>query len=383
MRQLDRGSSTRDGNCNCVDSLADCWRRTRASGSAVPGRRTRTGAASSTGCSAPSAASTTPALNLAIALRQRAAAAGPGRLRSDGRLSRCPAEALPIPGRGPARRREPICKRRGVPLGGPARPARRGRPGGRRTSARRARRRRREPGANRPSRGAAPWPRHLTVPFYLVDADVVVPTSLFPREEYAARTIRPKIHRVWDEYLKPLPNPSARVDWSGPRPAGEADRPRGALEPGSRSAESPRSPAIAGAPARPCAGCGGSCASGCRRYATERNEPTPYVTSELSAHLHFGQISPLTIALAVAEQRRPAGVHRRLPGRADRPPRAGDQLRGAQSRLRPLAGCPEWGAQDPGRARRRPAAGPLLGSAARGRRDARPALERRAEGDGR
>ncbi len=35
------------------------------------------------------------------------------------------------------------------------------------------------------------------------------------------------------------------------------------------------------------------------RYATERNQPTPYVTSELSAHLHFGHISPLTIALAV------------------------------------------------------------------------------------
>ena len=35
------------------------------------------------------------------------------------------------------------------------------------------------------------------------------------------------------------------------------------------------------------------------RYATERNEPVPYMTSELSAHLHFGQIGPLTIALAV------------------------------------------------------------------------------------
>ncbi len=29
------------------------------------------------------------------------------------------------------------------------------------------------------------------------------------------------------------------------------------------------------------------------RYATERNQPTPYITSELSAHLHFGQISPI------------------------------------------------------------------------------------------
>ena len=32
-------------------------------------------------------------------------------------------------------------------------------------------------------------------------------------------------------------------------------------------------------------------------YARARNEPTPYSTTELSAHLHFGQISPLTMAL--------------------------------------------------------------------------------------
>ena len=32
-------------------------------------------------------------------------------------------------------------------------------------------------------------------------------------------------------------------------------------------------------------------------YAGDRNEPTPYATTELSAHLHFGHISPLTIAL--------------------------------------------------------------------------------------
>ncbi len=33
------------------------------------------------------------------------------------------------------------------------------------------------------------------------------------------------------------------------------------------------------------------------RYARDRNEPIPYSTTELSAHLHFGHISPLTIAL--------------------------------------------------------------------------------------
>ena len=51
----------------------------------------------------------------------------------------------------------------------------------------------------------------LTIPFVCVDSDVVVPTSLFPKEEYAARTIRPKIGRVIASYLKPSTNPSARA----------------------------------------------------------------------------------------------------------------------------------------------------------------------------
>ncbi|MHC5538060.1 deoxyribodipyrimidine photo-lyase [Singulisphaera rosea] len=63
----------------------------------------------------------------------------------------------------------------------------------------------------------------IAVPFRVVDADVVVPTSLLPKEEYAARTLRPKIHRLWDEFLKPLPNPKAKVEWtSSALPKGEA-----------------------------------------------------------------------------------------------------------------------------------------------------------------
>ena len=61
----------------------------------------------------------------------------------------------------------------------------------------------------------------LEVPFHVVDADVVVPTALFPKEEFAARTLRPKIHRVWQDYLKPLPRPHAENSWSEIRPAGE------------------------------------------------------------------------------------------------------------------------------------------------------------------
>ena len=66
-------------------------------------------------------------------------------------------------------------------------------------------------GDENPSRRLMIWRealgKALEMPIRLVDADVVVPTSLFPKEEFAARTLRPKIHRVWDEYLKPITNP--------------------------------------------------------------------------------------------------------------------------------------------------------------------------------
>ena len=141
---------------------------------------------------------------------------------------------------------------------------------------------------------------NLTVPFHLVDADVVVPTALFPREEYAARTLRPKIHRVWNVYLKPLASPRAHTSWKRPRPAGEA------IVPDALMAKL-KVGGIAEVPDYP-----GGTPEALRRlrrflaerldhYATARNEPVPYSTTELSAHLHFGHISPLTIALAALD----------------------------------------------------------------------------------
>ncbi len=181
----------------------------------------------------------------------------------------------------------------------------------------------------------------LRVPFYLVDADVVVPTSHFPSLEYAARTIRPKIHRLLPEYLKPLPNPDARIPWNSPPIPGEPVEPASLLE----KLKVGGIPEVADYP-------GGTreAMQRLRRfldqrlpgYATERNEPTPYRTSELSAHLHFGQISPMTIALAVSESGAPAEdiaayleeliVRRELAINFVAREPAYDQL----------AGCPDW-----------------------------------------
>jgi deoxyribodipyrimidine photo-lyase len=145
----------------------------------------------------------------------------------------------------------------------------------------------------------------LLVPFDCVDADVVVPSALFPREEYAARTIRPKIQRLMEHYLLPTPQPRARVLWA------EADRPRGErIEPDALLARLKVGGIGEVADYR-----GGTAEARARlrrflrerlpRYATERNEPTPCTTSELSAHLHFGHIGPATIALAVVDSGAP------------------------------------------------------------------------------
>ncbi len=78
------------------------------------------------------------------------------------------------------------------------------------------------------------------------------------------------------------------------------------------------------------------------RYATERNQPTPYVTSELSAHLHFGHISPITIALAVRDSGAPReSIDAYLEELIVRRELAINFVARNQDYDR-LSGCPEW-----------------------------------------
>jgi deoxyribodipyrimidine photo-lyase len=155
-------------------------------------------------------------------------------------------------------------------------------------------------GDENPVRVGQKW-RHdvaakLEVPFHVVDADVVVPTALFPKEEFAARTLRPKIHKLWDEYLKPLPNLNAKVHWTGPAPASEQVDPD-ALMARLKVGGVSEVPGYRGGTREALRRLKRFLADRLEHYASDRNEPIPYMTTELSAHLHFGHISPLTIAL--------------------------------------------------------------------------------------
>ncbi len=53
--------------------------------------------------------------------------------------------------------------------------------------------------------------RKLRIPYYTVDADVVVPSRLLLKAQYAARIIRPRLAAQMAEYLVPCANPAAEV----------------------------------------------------------------------------------------------------------------------------------------------------------------------------
>ncbi|MFN0085936.1 MAG: deoxyribodipyrimidine photo-lyase [Blastocatellia bacterium] len=144
--------------------------------------------------------------------------------------------------------------------------------------------------------------RRLRAPFWTVDADSIVPARLFPKEEYAARTIRPKIHRLLPGFLWMEETPRADVKWS------EKDRPKGeALDQERVLAALPLDRST-----QPVAHFKGGTAAGLKllkafvdtglkTYDTARNLPDQAGTSCLSAYLHFGHLGPHTIALAVRD----------------------------------------------------------------------------------
>jgi deoxyribodipyrimidine photo-lyase len=110
--------------------------------------------------------------------------------------------------------------------------------------------------------------------------------SLLSKQEYAAYTIRPKIHRLLGEHLQPVEPIRVQRKWSGPLEKPNVT-PKG---PGGRKAALARLDAFL--------------EDGLRRYARDNREPSAHATSQLSSYLHFGHISSLEIALAVQEHAR-------------------------------------------------------------------------------
>ena len=146
----------------------------------------------------------------------------------------------------------------------------------------------------------------IKLPFWTVDADVIVPSKLLCREHYAARTIRPKIHALLPQFLRPAGNPTARFPWRMPARLASSAPEATRLEdfPIDRSVLPSRHFLGGGAQARRCLD--RFLRSRLKGYATQRNKPDLDGTSQLSPYLHFGQIGAHTVALAVQKADAPA-----------------------------------------------------------------------------
>jgi len=144
------------------------------------------------------------------------------------------------------------------------------------------------------------------IPVYAVDSNGIVPISKFDKEEYAAYTIRPKINKLLDRYLKPIPEETIDIK----KPNLDVDCPE-TIVTAENIAELVSECDIDHA-VKPSEHYRGGTANGRKRlkkfvkhilpdYDKARSKPDRDGSSRLSSYLHFGFLSPLEIALSVQD----------------------------------------------------------------------------------
>ena len=160
-------------------------------------------------------------------------------------------------------------------------------------------------GDENPMREPESWRRKaakkLRIPLWTVDADVIVPSALLEKAQYAAHTIRPRLTAQLPRFLLPPKNLKAKIRWKRsqtlPSLAPDFDFTEGwqidrTVKPvpewrgGSRAALNHLNHFLA---------------HKLKGYGSSRNKPEIDHTSRLSPYLHFGHISPVRVALAVSE----------------------------------------------------------------------------------
>jgi deoxyribodipyrimidine photo-lyase len=137
-----------------------------------------------------------------------------------------------------------------------------------------------------------------------VESDVIVPVeTLSDKAEYAAYTIRPKFNRKKADFLVPLQKTAIRQSSLSLRfPSVELDDIHGLVQSLKiDTGAAPVSHLFQGGTSRAAARLEAFIRDRLPYYAPYRNQPDRDEISHMSMYLHFGQISPLYIALAVAE----------------------------------------------------------------------------------
>ncbi|TXN64792.1 deoxyribodipyrimidine photo-lyase [Methylobacterium sp. WL6] len=135
-----------------------------------------------------------------------------------------------------------------------------------------------------------------------VEGDVVVPVEVASsKHEFAARTLRPKLHKLWDDFLEPLSARKVAHGADGLKLASEIDvsDPMKVLAGMSLDTEIAPVKRFVGGETQARKRLKAFLADGLSGYGNGRNRPEAAAASHMSPYLHFGQISPVEIALAV------------------------------------------------------------------------------------
>ena len=146
----------------------------------------------------------------------------------------------------------------------------------------------------------------VTVPIWEVDAHNIVPCRwVSGKQEYAARTLRPKLQGILGRFLTPFPPGLSRrhpidppkiprTDWKKVRAAVTADRsvgPVAGFVPGTFTAKKRLRSFLS---------------NGLLCYADTANDPGAYSVSRLSPYFHFGQLASQSVAWAVVASNVPS-----------------------------------------------------------------------------
>jgi deoxyribodipyrimidine photo-lyase len=150
--------------------------------------------------------------------------------------------------------------------------------------------------------------KQLTIPLWTVDADVIVPSKLLEKEQYAARIIRPRLQQRLEQFQTAPHNPAAKIEWQNPRGlAALADDGSIDISDGWRDLD--RS-------VQPVASFRGGTTEALKlldqfvkhqlaTYPQNHGKPEIDGTSRLSPYLHFGHIGPHTVMHAVLNSKAP------------------------------------------------------------------------------
>jgi deoxyribodipyrimidine photo-lyase len=148
--------------------------------------------------------------------------------------------------------------------------------------------------------------KQIRMPLWTVDADVIVPSKLLLKEQFAARTIRPRIHALLPKFMVRQKDPAAHVPWVPPPRLRSLDPREDFISRWKLDDSVGPAPVWRGGSRQAQRSLREFVRSHLADYPVTRNHPEQDGTSRLSPYLHFGHIGPQAVAFAVQQSDAPA-----------------------------------------------------------------------------